>query len=54
MARRRKKTAAKTSPWLVSYCDLVTLLLSFCVLLISMSVMDTRRTHDVMATVRES
>lgn len=54
MARRRKKTAAKTSPWLVSYCDLVTLLLSFFVLLISMSVMDTRRTHDVMATVRES
>ena len=55
MARRRKKSAAKAaSPWLVSYCDLVTLLLSFFVLLISMSVLDERRTDNVLATVRES
>lgn len=53
MARRQKKTVTKASSlWLVSYCDLVTLLLSFFVLLISMSVVDERRKEDVLHTVR--
>ena len=55
MPRRRQKTATKApSLWLVTYCDLVTLLLSFFVLLISMAVVDERRKDDVLQTVRGS
>ncbi len=55
MPRRRQKTAAKApSLWLITYCDLVTLLLSFFVLLISMAVVDERRKDDVLTTVRSS
>lgn len=55
MARRKRKQEEDNSPaWLVTFSDLMTLLLTFFVLLISMAVMDERRVRQVLFTVRGS
>lgn len=55
MARREKKPEEKKgSAWLVTFSDLMTLLLTFFVLLLSMAVIDERRVRDVLFTVRGS
>ena len=55
MARREKKPEEKKgSAWLVTFSDLMTLLLTFFVLLLSMAVIDERRVREVLFTVRGS
>lgn len=53
MARRRKEEAPAGDPlWMVTFTDLTTLLLTFFVVLISMSQIDERRTMDYLVNTR--
>lgn len=52
MARRKKKLKNTGTAWLVTFSDLMTLIMTFFVLLISMSVVDARRVQAVMNNVR--
>ncbi len=52
MARtRRKKAAGGSSTWLVTFTDMMTLMLTFFVLLVSMSVIDERRKLVVLGSI---
>ena len=54
MARQKKVEEKKGAAWLVTFSDLMTLLLTFFVLLLSMATIDERRVRDVLFTVRGS
>ena len=55
MARKEKKADSKAkAPWMVTFADLMTLLLTFFVLLISMSVIDERNKLAVLGSVSTS
>ena len=52
MARRRKKTQEnRKTAWLITFSDLMTLLLTFFLLLVSMSVVDVRRAQTIVSNV---
>ena len=53
MARVKKEPEVKGTPlWMVTFTDLMTLLLTFFVLMISMSQIDERRTRDFLINTR--
>lgn len=53
MARKRKKVAqAGSPPWMATYSDLMSLLLTFFILLFSMSVVSEERFREVAASLR--
>ncbi len=55
MARKRKEAAPEGGPaWLITFSDLMTLLLTFFVLLVSMSVIDESRKLVVLASTSSS
>ena len=54
MARQKKVEEKKGAAWLVTFSDLMTLLLTFFVLLLSMATIDERRVRNVLFTVRGS
>ncbi|MBQ4133594.1 MAG: flagellar motor protein MotB, partial [Desulfovibrionaceae bacterium] len=55
MAReKQEESSGDVPPWMVTYSDLMTLLLTFFVLLISMSYIDERRLRDFLITTRGS
>ena len=51
---RRKKAAAGTADWMMTYGDMVTLLLTFFILLYTFSTIDIQRFQDVMAAIQHS
>ncbi len=52
MARRKKKSAKKEgSPWLITFSDMMTLMLTFFVLLVSMATIDERRRLVVLGSI---
>lgn len=53
MPRRKKQAAgaSKVPPWLITFSDLMTLLLTFFVLLVSMAAIDERSKRDVLGSV---
>ena len=55
MARRKKpRGATGVAPlWLITFSDLMTLLLTFFVLMVSMAVIDERTKRDVLGSVSE-
>ncbi|NLI69859.1 MAG: OmpA family protein [Firmicutes bacterium] len=52
--RRRRKQEIETSRWLITYSDMVTLLLTFFVLLYSMSAIDISRFQKIMNSIQLS
>ncbi len=55
MRRQKKETAAPGAPpWLLTFCDMMTLLLTFFVMLVSMSVIDERNKLVVLGSVSSS
>jgi chemotaxis protein MotB len=53
MARRKKKSDGGGAPaWMVTYADMVTLLLTFFVLLLSMANMDQQKFKDALGSLR--
>ncbi|ABA88420.1 flagellar basal body stator protein MotB [Syntrophotalea carbinolica DSM 2380] len=53
MARKKNKKAAAGAPaWMVTYSDMVTLLLTFFVLLLSMANMDKRKFFDALGSLK--
>jgi chemotaxis protein MotB len=53
MSRRKPKKAAAGAPaWMVTYSDMVTLLLTFFVLLLSMANMDKRKFFDAIGSLK--
>ncbi len=55
MARKKKEAAADEGPaWLITFSDLMTLLLTFFVLLVSMAVIDERHKLVVLGSVSSS
>lgn len=52
--RRRKKQEINTGRWLITYSDMVTLLLTFFVLLYSMSAIDISRFQKIMNSIQLS
>lgn len=52
MARRKKKKEAASGPaWLITFSDMMTLMLTFFVLLVSMAVIDERRKLVVISSI---
>lgn len=52
MARRKKKKGGEAGPaWLVTFSDMMTLMLTFFVLLVSMAVIDERRKLTVLQSI---
>ncbi len=54
MARRRRRKVGSSGGWLTTYADMVTLLLTFFVLMLSISVVDVERYKAVAETLRSS
>ncbi|MEJ2199952.1 MAG: flagellar motor protein MotB [Desulfuromonadaceae bacterium] len=54
MAKRQKKEAAGAPAWMVTFSDMVTLLLTFFVLLLSMANMDKVKFHDAAGSLRDA
>ncbi|MGM0691746.1 MAG: flagellar motor protein MotB, partial [Pseudomonadota bacterium] len=54
MARARRRKAGSSGGWLTTYADMVTLLLTFFVLMLSISVVDVERYKAVAETMRSS
>ncbi len=54
MRKRRETAATGQPPWLITFCDLTTLLLTFFVMLVSMSVIDERNKMVVLGSVSSS
>lgn len=54
MARARRRKAGSSGGWLTTYADMVTLLLTFFVLMLSISVVDVERYKAVAETMRGS
>lgn len=54
MARARRRKAGSSGGWLTTYADMVTLLLTFFVLMLSISVVDVERYKAVAETMRNS
>ncbi|MFN2382141.1 MAG: OmpA family protein [Guyparkeria sp.] len=54
MARARRRKAGSSGGWLTTYADMVTLLLTFFVLMLSVSVVDVERYKAVAETMRSS
>jgi chemotaxis protein MotB len=53
MARKKKKSDGGGAPaWMVTYADMVTLLLTFFVLLLSMANMDSQKFKDALGSLR--
>jgi chemotaxis protein MotB len=53
MARKKKKSESGGAPaWMVTYADMVTLLLTFFVLLLSMANMDSQKFKDALGSLR--
>ncbi len=48
MAKKKQEQKQNTNAWITTYTDLMTLLLTFFVLLISISVMDSRKQRDAL------
>jgi len=51
-ARRRGKQAAQGGNWLMTYADMATLLLTFFVLMLSISVVDVQRYKEIASSMR--
>jgi chemotaxis protein MotB len=51
---RRKKAAAASADWLMTYGDMVTLLLTFFILLYTFSTLDIQRFQEIMAAIQHS
>lgn len=49
--RKKKKQCDEMAPWLITFSDVMTLMLTFFVLLVSMSVMDERRKLVVLGSI---
>lgn len=54
MARSRRRKVGSSGGWLTTYADMVTLLLTFFVLMLSISVVDVERYKAVAETMRSS
>lgn len=54
MARARRRKVGSSGGWLTTYADMVTLLLTFFVLMLSISVIDVERYKAVAETLRNS
>ncbi len=54
MARARRRKVGSSGGWLTTYADMVTLLLTFFVLMLSISVVDVERYKRVAETMRDS
>ncbi|RRQ20307.1 flagellar motor protein MotB [Guyparkeria sp. SCN-R1] len=54
MARARRRKVGSSGGWLTTYADMVTLLLTFFVLMLSISVVDVERYKAVAETLRNS
>src|SRR6056297_2170472 len=54
MARARRRKVGSSGGWLTTYADMVTLLLTFFVLMLSISVVDVERYKAVAETLRSS
>ncbi len=54
MARRRKKKGGAPKPiWMMTFSDLVTVLLTFFVLVLSMGAMDREKIHEMVSVFRQ-
>lgn len=51
MARKRKKVCPEMAPWMITFSDVMTLMLTFFVLLVSMSKIDERRKLVVLGSI---
>ncbi len=54
MRKKRRKTEEQGAKWLTTFNDLVTLLLTFFVLVLSVSKMDASKVQEVVKSVRET
>lgn len=52
--RRRQKQAPSSGNWLVTYADMATLLLTFFVLMLSISVVDVQKYREIASSLRSS
>lgn len=52
--RKRKKSDEQLAPWIISYGDMVTLLLTFFVLLYSFSLVDLRKFQDLSTSMAKA